>query len=110
MTQRLFVYGTLAPGRSNEHLLEEIGGSWQKASVRGTLSPEGCGATFGYPVIVLDRFGDEVDGFLFSSDKLSEHWAKLDEFEGEGYERVLTMAILSNKSTVEAYEYVLKCR
>ena len=108
MIQRLFVYGTLAPGKPNEHLLEEIGGSWQKASVRGRLSPEGWGATLGYPAIVLDKLGDEVDGFLFSSDKLSTYWTNLDEFEGECYERVLTTAILSDKSTVEAYVYTLK--
>ena len=28
MIQRLFVYGTLAPGRPNEHVLREIGGSF----------------------------------------------------------------------------------
>ena len=109
-TQRLFVYGTMAPGRPNEHLLKEIGGSWQKASVRGTLISEGWGATLGYPAIVLDELGDEVNGFLFSSDRLSEHWAKLDEFEGDAYERVLTMAMLSDKSMVEAYVYALKRR
>ena len=108
MIQRLFVYGTLAPGKPNEHLLEEIGGSWQKASVRGTLIPEGWGATLGYPAIVLDKLGDAVDGFLFSSNKLSTQWTNLDEFEGECYERVLTTAILSDKSTVEAYVYTLK--
>ena len=45
---------------------------------------------------------------MFSSDKLEEHWAKLDEFEGEGYERVLTTVKLEGKSTVDAYVYVLK--
>lgn len=110
MTQRLFVYGTLAPGRPNEHVLKEISGSWQKASVRGTLHSEGWGASLGYPAIVLDELGDEIDGYLFSSDQLSEHWAKLDEFEGEAYERVLTVAKLSDKSTVDAYVYARKGR
>lgn len=40
MTQRLFVYGTLGPGRANEHVLNEIGGSWEKASVHGYLKQE----------------------------------------------------------------------
>lgn len=26
MTERLFVYGTLGPGRPNEHVLRDIGG------------------------------------------------------------------------------------
>ena len=37
MIQRLFVYGTLAPGRPNEHLLNEIGGSWEEANSPGIL-------------------------------------------------------------------------
>ena len=35
--ERLFVYGTLAPGRPNEHVLGEIEGSWEAATV-----PERC--------------------------------------------------------------------
>ena len=106
-TQRLFVYGTLAPGRPNEHLLNVIGGSWEEATVTGTLHPEGWGATMGYPAIVLGEDGEEVEGFLFSSDKLADHWAKLDEFEGEAYERVLSVVKLRNNRTVNAYVYVL---
>ena len=41
----------------------------------------------GYPGIVLDKNGDKVEGFLFSSDKISEHWSEFDEFEGNAYER-----------------------
>jgi gamma-glutamylcyclotransferase (GGCT)/AIG2-like uncharacterized protein YtfP len=108
MIERLFVYGTLAPGQPNEHLLDEIGGSWEDATVTGTLHPEGWGATMGYPAIVLGEYGDEVEGFLFSSDKLSDHWSRLDEFEGEAYERVLAVARLRDNSTVDAYVYALK--
>ena len=64
--QRLFVYGTLAPGRPNSHMLEAIGGAWRRASVRGTLHPEGWGATLGYPAIVLGEDGRKVEGSLFS--------------------------------------------
>ncbi len=105
---RLFVYGTLAPGRPNEDLLNEIGGSWEDATLTGTLHPAGWGATMGYPGIVLDEYGEEVEGFLFSSDKLSDHWGKLDEFEGEVYERVLAVVKLKDNSTVDAYVYALK--
>jgi len=108
IVQRLFVYGTLAPGQPNEHLLNEIGGSWEDAIVTGTLHLEGWGATMGYPGIVLDEYGEEVEGFLFSSDKLSDHWAKLDEFEGKVYERVIVAVKLRDKSTVDAYIYALK--
>jgi len=49
MIQRLFVYGSLQPGHTNAHLLEQIGGTWQAASVVGMLRPEGWGAQQGYP-------------------------------------------------------------
>ena len=107
MTERLFVYGTLAPGRPNEHVLAVVPGEWEPASVTGTLHPEGWGAAAGYPGIVLDDHGGEVRGFLFSSDSLAEHWARLDEFESEGYERVLTSVKRKDGTVVEAYIYRL---
>ena len=108
MIQRLFVYGSLAPGRPNEHVLGEIGGSWEAATVTGTLRQEGWGAEMGYPGIVLDEHGNEIQGFLFSSEKLSDHWARLDEFEGKSYERVMTVVKLNDNRTVDAYIYQLR--
>jgi gamma-glutamylcyclotransferase (GGCT)/AIG2-like uncharacterized protein YtfP len=108
MVERLFVYGTLGPGRPNEHVLGNIGGSWEAASVTGTLREEGWGAAMGYPGIVLDKHGDVIRGFLFSSDKLADHWATLDEFEGEAYARVLTEVRLDGNRTADAYIYTLK--
>ena len=107
MNHRLFVYGTLAPGRPNEHLLADVPGEWEPATVTGTLLQEGWGAAAGYPGIVLDEHGGEVQGFLFSSESLAEHWARLDEFEGDGYERVLTIVKLKDGTTVDAYIYRL---
>ena len=107
MTRRLFVYGTLAPGRPNEHILANVSGQWQPATVTGRLIQEGWGAAKGYPGIVLDEGGGDVEGFLFTSDSLTEHWDRLDEFEGEGYERVLTTAKLKDGTAVEAYIYKL---
>ncbi len=104
----LFVYGTLAPGRPNEHILKKIEGTWQKGSVTGILHQEGWGAAMGYPAITLDENGNEVEGFLFSSDDLSSYWEELDEFEGSAYERVIVNVSLENKSTIEAYIYTLK--
>lgn len=107
MTDRLFVYGTLAPGRPNEHVLADVPGEWRPATVTGRLFQEGWGVAAGYPGIVLDEHGDEVRGLLFSSKSLDQHWARLDEFEGEGYERALTLAKLEDGATVEAYIYRL---
>lgn len=107
MIDRLFVYGTLAPGRPNEHVLADIPGTWEPAIVKGTLLPEGWGAEAGYPGIALAETGEEVHGFLFSSAELSAHWARLDAFEGDGYERVVTAAKLPDNSVVETYIYAL---
>lgn len=108
MIERLFVYGSLGPGRPNEHVLAAIGGSWQVATVIGTLRDAGWGAAMGYPGIQLGGDGDEIAGFLFSSEKLSEHWAALDNFEGPEYARVLTTVRLKNGTNVPAFIYVLR--
>lgn len=105
MIQRLFVYGTLAPGRPNEHVLADIDGEWEPASVRGVLVQEGWGFEHGYPAIALDPEALEVAGMLFVSEHLDEHWARLDEFEGIGYERVTVLA-QSKVGLVEAQVYV----
>ena len=102
----LFVYGTLCPGRPNEHVLENIGGIWEQATIRGHLKQLGWGAGLGYPVIVLDQAGDEVEGFLFRSENLDRHWAELDAFEGAEYQRVST-TVRNADGAVEAYVYVL---
>ena len=105
---KLFVYGTLGPGRPNEHILGNIGGSWLEGSVCGSLHQEGWGAAMGYPGIVLDDNGDHIPGHVFCSDHLEEHWDELDRFEGAAYERVMTKVHLPDGTTVEAHIYVLK--
>jgi gamma-glutamylcyclotransferase (GGCT)/AIG2-like uncharacterized protein YtfP len=108
ITKRLFVYGTLGPGRPNEHVLSAIGGTWEEASVNGYLKPQGRGAEMGYPGIVLDDTGDEIKGYIFCSDKLEYHRDELDEFEGEEYERVLITVKTKEKMAVDAYIYILR--
>lgn len=110
MTQRLFVYGTLAPGRPNEHVLAEVDGEWEPATVRGTLVQEGWGAGMGFPAITLTEDAAEVSGFLFVSERLEYHWARLDAFEGEGYERVMVTAKRADGLMVDAQVYVHKLR
>ena len=103
----LFVYGTLAPGRRNEHVLGDVKGDWIPATVRGTLYEEGWGAAQGYPGIILDDSQSQVDGLLFASKMLSQHWQRLDDFEGEGYRRVKTEAVTKEGKTVQAHIYEL---
>ena len=108
MVERIFVYGSLAPGRENEHFLSRIGGFWEAATVTGRFYHEGWGAAMGYPGVVLDENGEKIPGYVFSSDKLADHWAELDDFEGKEYERVLTKVKFKNNKTADAYIYTLK--
>jgi len=52
MCERLFVYGKLAPGRANAHVQADVPGTWEPATVPGTLLAEGWGAAAGYPGII----------------------------------------------------------
>lgn len=105
--EHLFVYGTLAPGQPNEHILGQINGHWQRAKVMGTLHEEGWGAEMGFPGIKLSKEGGQVDGWVFSSDELGRHWDRLDAFEGEAYQRVLTKVALVDQRSIDAFIYVL---
>ncbi len=63
MSNKLFVYGTPGPGRPNEHILGKIGGSWEKASVTGTLHPEGWGQRWDTQVLHLKKMVLQLMGF-----------------------------------------------
>lgn len=108
MVDRLFVYGTLGPGRPNAHILEAVDGVWEEAYVHGHLIEAGWGAKAGYPALRLHAGGQRVDGFLFTSENLAMIWAKLDAFEGADYSRVQTPVFLTCGGSVEAHLYALK--
>ncbi|MEM7561619.1 MAG: gamma-glutamylcyclotransferase family protein [Pseudomonadota bacterium] len=105
--EKLFVYGTLAPGRPNHDVMEKIPGHWEAATLKGELLNEGWGAEQGCPGIVPSDTGEEVEGFVFSSEHLAEHWSMLDDYEGSGYKRVPVIVKMSNGETTEAYVYAL---
>lgn len=108
MINRLFVYGSLAPGCPNEHILAKLSGTWEAAHISGHLREEGWGAGLGFPGIVLDDMGQEVRGSIFTSDQLSVFLPELDEFEGQGYRRVVAQAtLLDQKTIVQCYIYEL---
>lgn len=85
--RRLAVYGSLAPGRSNHHQLAGLRGDWRAGAVRGWLVESGWGAAQGYPGLRPDPAGPAVAVQVFTSDDLPAHWARLDAFEGDEYER-----------------------
>jgi gamma-glutamylcyclotransferase (GGCT)/AIG2-like uncharacterized protein YtfP len=105
---RLFVYGSLGPGRPNEHVMQNIGGTWEAASLRGELVQEGWGASMGFPGLVISETGKEIQGHVFISENFENHWADLDEFEGDEYQRVLTQVTLFSGDQADAYVYALR--
>jgi gamma-glutamylcyclotransferase (GGCT)/AIG2-like uncharacterized protein YtfP len=56
--------------------------------------------------IDLGPLGPAVDVDLFESADLPQHWARLDEFEGSGYQRVIT-TVSTEKGERSAWIYVL---
>ncbi len=101
---RLAVYGSLAPGEANTHILEPLAGSWSPGTVRGTLHDAGWAAAIGYRAIRLDPQAPEIPVKLFTSSGLPGFWAELDAFEGETYERVIT-PVAARGEVVDAYIY-----
>lgn len=107
MSEQLFVYGTLAPGRPNAHILADVKGIWIPATIRGYLHEQGWGATLGYPAVIPHADGDLVKGFIFRSKELAQHWQRLDEFEGEHYQRVSVPVEDEHGEQSIAYVYAL---
>jgi gamma-glutamylcyclotransferase (GGCT)/AIG2-like uncharacterized protein YtfP len=88
-SHRLAVYGSLTPGKKNHHVMAGMHGSWRTAVLRGSLRNEGWGAGEGFPGFLWDGTQTAVAAQVFSSADLPHHWSRLDEFEGEEYQRIL---------------------
>ena len=89
----LFVYGTLAPGPVNAHVLALLSEAWMEAQISGSLNDAGWGAAHGCQGARLtdDDIGKMsanshptsiVNGVLFESEDLAHFWRTLDDFEG----------------------------
>jgi gamma-glutamylcyclotransferase (GGCT)/AIG2-like uncharacterized protein YtfP len=104
---RLATYGTLAPGRPNHHLLDALEGHWSEGHVYGKLADAGWGAGLGYPALILDPDGLAIPVHVFESMNLPDHWSRLDDFEGPGYQRVVT-SVSTPTGDVDASIYVLR--
>jgi gamma-glutamylcyclotransferase (GGCT)/AIG2-like uncharacterized protein YtfP len=104
---RLATYGSLAPGHPNHHQLDGLRGRWVKGHVFGRLVDAGWGAGLGYPALILDPQGSAVPVAVFESTDLTENWSRLDDFEGPGYQRVLTL-VRTSAGDIEAFIYVVR--
>ena len=103
---RLATYGTLAPGKPNHHVLQDLAGTWTRGWVFGKLKDAGWGAAQGCPGIELDPNGDKVEVYVFESNDLPYHWSRLDRFEGDEYRRQ-SVLVSSETRQFEAYIYSL---
>ncbi|HEX8359657.1 MAG TPA: gamma-glutamylcyclotransferase [Longimicrobium sp.] len=87
--ETLAVYGTLAPGRSNHHVVAPLGGAWTEGWIEGDLIAAGWGATLGYPAFRPRTGGPAVPVHVLAAPTLPAAWPRLDRFEGPGYRRIL---------------------
>lgn len=85
----LAVYGTLAPGRPNHHVVAPLGGTWTRGIVEGDFHASGWGASLGYPALRPRAGAPAVPVHVLVSPALPAAWPALDAFEGPGYRRVL---------------------
>ena len=83
----LAVYGTLAPGESNHHVVAAIDGRWVEGAVRGHRLEAHWRGMSGYPGFLPDPLGPLVEVLVLVSALLGRYWERLDDFEGPGYRR-----------------------
>jgi gamma-glutamylcyclotransferase (GGCT)/AIG2-like uncharacterized protein YtfP len=74
--------------------------------VRGARVEAGWGAKVGYPELVLDPKGTPIEVFVLESRRLTQHWHRLDAFEGPGYRRVTT-DVATVEGVLPVWIYVL---
>lgn len=105
----LITYGSLAPGKPNHKVVEGIRGEWKKAVVAGRLEKKGWGADMGFFGYCQAGAGEPsaIDCHVLISDALADNWALLDEFEGDGYKRVLARYVLADGEAGVGYIYAL---
>ena len=99
-SDRLAVYGTLAPGQPNAAVLAGVVGSWNPCTVRGRVTKSS-----GLKTLQWNPSGEEVHVLLFQSKDMPHHWSRLDEFEGSRYVRRLVLVHLPGTVAV-AYTYL----
>lgn len=84
--QKLFIYGTLAPGEPNHPILYGLRGKLSSCTTRGQLNELG-----GLPVFYWKPDGPNVKGKILVSPDLPERWEEIDKFEGASYKRRLIL-------------------
>jgi len=102
--ERLAVYGSLAPGERNAHILAPLAGIWLPGQLRGTTREIVRGYAAGYRGITLSEIEAPIACQLFCSHDLPSFWAKLDAFEGAEFVRTVTI-VRVGEAVIEAQVY-----
>lgn len=89
ISETLVVYGTLAPGRPNYHIVAPYGGIWTDGVITGDLTTGGWGSALGYPAFQPREDGAAVAAKVLRSALLRDAWDAIDQFEGPQYQRIL---------------------
>jgi gamma-glutamylcyclotransferase (GGCT)/AIG2-like uncharacterized protein YtfP len=100
----LAVYGTLAPGQPNHHIVAPLRGDWTDGLIEGDLLPVGWGADLGYPAFRPRVGGAAVAVQVLTSSLLVTAWPTLDLFEGPEYQRILAPVFATELSPGQADE------
>jgi gamma-glutamylcyclotransferase (GGCT)/AIG2-like uncharacterized protein YtfP len=103
-SHRLAVYGTLAPGQPNHHIVAPLGGEWTDGLIEGDLVPVGWGASLGYPAFRPRVGGAAVAVQVLTAPLLATAWPTLDRFEGPEYQRILVPVFSTGLSSGQAGE------
>lgn len=109
----LIVYGSLAPGESNHHIISHIDGIWRKAKIKGKIIDNGWSKRLvpqelGYPEFKSVPSGKEdiLEVLVFMSEQLELYWQDIDEFEGtEDYRRISISCVLDTGDEIIASIY-----
>ncbi len=88
MTERLAVWGPLAPGGDEHWLVRSIAGEWSEATVHGWEYTIGFGPAEGQPGLTLDPAAPALPVAVLTSDRLDRQWRDIDDHLGPGYRRV----------------------
>jgi gamma-glutamylcyclotransferase (GGCT)/AIG2-like uncharacterized protein YtfP len=104
-SRRLAVYGTLAPGAANHRVIADLGGSWTDGFVAGAVE-----SVEGYPAFRWKQGARKIPVKVLSSERLPEHWRRIDRFEGETYRRILVPVRLRKGTAGVAHIYESRSR
>lgn len=83
----LAVYGSLAPGQINHHLLSGLRADWSTAEVEAVPVQRGWGVRQGFAALQWSPGASRQAVHVVRSEDLASLWPELDAFEGADYVR-----------------------